>query len=179
MSLLFSALFRFLIAFLPRSKYLLCGCSHHMQWFWNTRKCNPILLPLFLHLLLMKWCEWIPWSLFSECWVLSQLFQLFSSTFVKRFISSSLLSATRLVSSAYLRLLIFLLAILILAYASSSLAFFMIYSVYKLNKQDKSIQLWRTPVPILNQSVVSCPVLTFGETSNPAYDIISLYLDKN
>ena len=40
-----------------------------------------------------------------------------------------------MVSSAYLRLLIFLLAILIPAYASSSLAFHMMYSAYKLNKQ--------------------------------------------
>ena len=44
-------------------------------------------------------------------------------TFIKRLFSSSSLSAIRLVSSAYLRLLIFLPAILILACASSSLAF--------------------------------------------------------
>ena len=35
MSLLFNMLSRFVIAFLPRSKYLLIyGCSHHLQWFW-------------------------------------------------------------------------------------------------------------------------------------------------
>ena len=44
-----------------------------------------------------------------------------------------------MVSSAYLRLLIFLPAILIPAYASSSLAFCMMYSTYKLNKQDDNI----------------------------------------
>ena len=38
-------------------------------------------------------------------------------------------------SPVYLRLLIFLLTILIPAYASSSLAFLMMYSAYKLNKQ--------------------------------------------
>ena len=38
-------------------------------------------------------------------------------------------------SSAYLRLLVFLPAILIPAYASASPAFFMMYSAYKLNKQ--------------------------------------------
>ena len=43
------------------------------------------------------------------------------------------LSAIRVVSSAYLRLLIFLLAILIPA-------FLMMYSAYKLNKQDDNIQ---------------------------------------
>ena len=41
------------------------------------------------------------------------------------------------------------------------------YSAYKLNKQGDNIQPWRTPVPIWNQSVVSCPVLTV--TSWPAY----------
>ena len=43
------------------------------------------------------------------------------------------------VSSAYLRLLIFLLAILIPACASSSPAFRMMYSAYKLNKQGGNI----------------------------------------
>ena len=35
----------------------------------------------------------------------------------------------------------------------------MIYCVYKLNKQGDDIQPWHTAFPILNQSVVSCPVL--------------------
>ena len=46
----------------------------------------------------------------------------------------------RVVSSAYLRLLIFLPAILIPACVSSSPAFLMIYSAYKLNKQGDNIQ---------------------------------------
>ena len=45
----------------------------------------------------------------------------------------------RLVSSAYLRLLIFLPAILIPAYSSSSPAFCMMYSACKLNKQGDNI----------------------------------------
>ena len=57
-------------------------------------------------------------------------FPLSSFTFIKRFFSSSSLSAIRVVSSAYLRLLIFLLAILIPACASSSPAFCMMYSAY-------------------------------------------------
>src|SRR5574341_945116 len=56
------------------------------------------------------------------------------SSFIKRLFSSSSLSAIRVVSSAYLRLLIFLPAILISACASSSPAFLMMYSAYKLNK---------------------------------------------
>ena len=71
---------------------------------------------------------------------------LFSSfTFIKSLFISSSPSAIRVVSSAYLRLLIFLLEMLIPAWASSSLVFFMTYSAYKLNKQGDSTQPWHTP----------------------------------
>ena len=83
--------------------------------------------------------------------------------------SSSLLSAikVKVVLSAYLRLLIFLPAILIAACASSSLAFHMMYSAYKLNKQGDNIHTWHSPFPILNQSIFPCLVLTVA--SWPAY----------
>ena len=68
-------------------------------------------------------------------------------------------NAIRVVSSTYLRLLIFLLAILIPAYASSRPAFCTMYSAYKLNKQGDNIQPWHTPFSIWNHSVVPCPVL--------------------
>ena len=102
-------------------------------------------------------------------WMLSfkPTFSLSSYTFSKRLFSSSSLSAIRVVSSAYLRLLIFFLAILIPACVSSSPAFHMIYSAYKLNKQGDNIQPWCTPFSIWNQSVVPCLVLTVG--SWPAY----------
>jgi len=74
-------------------------------------------------------------------------------TFIKRLFSSSSLSAIRVVSSAYLRLLIFLQAILTPACASSSPAFLMMYSAYKLNKQGDNIQPWHTPCPFWNLSV--------------------------
>ena len=61
-------------------------------------------------------------------------------------------------SSAYLRLLIFLPAILIPTCVSPSPAFLMMYSAYKLNKQGDNIQPWHTPFPIWNQSFVPCPV---------------------
>ena len=57
-------------------------------------------------------------------------FSLSSFTFIKRLFSSSSLSAIRVVSSAYLRLLIFLPEILIPGYESSCLAFHMIYSQF-------------------------------------------------
>jgi len=81
-------------------------------------------------------------------------------TFIKRLFSSSLLSAIRVVSSTYLRLLIFLPAILTPACALSSPAFHMMDSAYKLNKQGDNIQPWRTPFLIWNQCVVPCPILT-------------------
>ena len=102
-------------------------------------------------------------------WMLSfkPTFSLSSFTFIKRLFSSSLLSAIRVVSSAYLRLLIFLPSTLIPACASSSPAFLMMYCACKLNKQGDNIQPWCTPFPIWNQSVVPCPVLTVA--SWPAY----------
>ena len=102
-------------------------------------------------------------------WMLSfkPTFSLSSFTFIKRLLSSSSLSAIRVVSSAYPRLLIFLLAILIPPYASSSPAFLMMYTACKLNKHGDTIQPWRIPFLIWNQSVVPCPVLTVA--SWPAY----------
>ena len=110
---------------------------------------------------------YLPWNDGTKCrilvfWILSfkPAFSLSSFTFTKRLFSSSSFSATRVVSSAYLRLLIFLSAILMPPCDSSSPVFLMIYSAYKLNKQGDNIQPWHTPFPILNQSVVPCPVLT-------------------
>ena len=102
-------------------------------------------------------------------WMLSfkPNFSLSYFIFIKRFFSSSLLSAVRVVSSAYLRLLIFLLGISCPVCASFSPAFHLMYSVYKLNKQGANTQPWRSPFPIWNQSVVQCPVLTIA--SWPAY----------
>ena len=102
-------------------------------------------------------------------WMLSfkPTFSLSSFTFLKKLFSSSSLSAIRVVSSASLSLLIFLPAILIPAHASSSPAFLMMYSAYKLNKQGDNIQLWSTPFPIWNQPVVPCPILTVA--SWPVY----------
>ena len=102
-------------------------------------------------------------------WMLSfkSAFSLCSFTFIERFFSSSSLYAVKVVSCAYLTLLIFLPAILIPICASSSLAFHMMYSKYKFNKQGGDIQPWRTPFPIWNQFVAPCLVLTVA--SWPAY----------
>ena len=122
---------------------------------WHCCHCFPI---------------YFPWSDGTGCHDLPFLnveptFLLSSFTFIKSLCSSSL-SAISMVS-AYLRLLIFLPVILIPACASSSPAFLMMYSAYKLNKQGNSLQPWHTLFPIWNQSVVPCPVLTVA--SWPAY----------
>ena len=72
-------------------------------------------------------------------WMLSfkPAFSLSFFTCIKRYFSSSSLSAVRVVSSVYLGLLIFLPAILIPACDSSSPASRLMYSAYKLNKQVK------------------------------------------
>ena len=102
-------------------------------------------------------------------WMLSfkPAFKLSYFIFIKRFFSSSLLSAIRMVSSTYLRLLMFLPVILIPAYPLSSPAFCMVHSAYKLNNQGDNIQPWCTTFPIWNQSVVLCLFLTVA--SWPTY----------
>ena len=110
---------------------------------------------------------YLPWSDGTRCldlrfWMLSFKpdFSLSSFIFIKRFFSFYSLSAIRVVSSAYLRLLIFFPAILIPASASSSPAFHIMYSAYKLNKQGDNIQPWRSLFPIWNQCIVPYLVLT-------------------
>ena len=138
MSLLFNMLSRLVITFLPRSKRLLISwLQSPYAVILEPAKISLSAFPLFPHLFAMKWWDHMPWSLFSECF--KPTFSLSSFMFIKRLLSSFSLSAIRMVSSTYLRLLIFLPAILIPACASSSPAFLMTYSAYKLNKQDDNI----------------------------------------
>ena len=110
MSLLFSMLSGLVIAFLPRSKHLLISWPQSPSAvILEPKKIKSFTVSMFPYLFAMKW--WMPWSLFFECWVLSQLFHS-SFTFIKRLFSSFLLYAIRVVSSAYLGSLIFLLAIM-------------------------------------------------------------------
>ena len=139
-SLLFNMLSRLVIAFLPRSKHLLI--------LWLQSLSAVILEPKKIKSLTVSI---VSPSIYHEVmgldamilvfWMLSfkPAFALSSFTFIKRLFSSSSLSAIRVASSAYLRLLIFLLAIFIPACASSSLAFCLLYSAFKLNKQGDNI----------------------------------------
>ena len=139
MSLLFNMLSRLVITFLPRSKHLL------ISWLQSPSavileprkiKSASTVSPAICHKVMG------PDAMIFVFWMLSfkPTFSLSSFTFIKKLFNSSLLSAIRVVSSAYLRLLIFLLAILIPAYASSSPAFLMMHSAYKLNNQGDNIQ---------------------------------------
>ena len=121
MSLLFNMLSRLVITFLPRSKSLLISwvLSPSAVILEPKKIKSDTTSPLFPHLFAMKWWDQMPWSLFSECWVLSQLFHS-TLSLSSRLFSSSSLSAIRVVSSAYLRLLIFLPVNMIPACASSS-----------------------------------------------------------
>ena len=83
-----------------------------------------------------------------------------SFTLIKKLFSSSSLSAIRVLLSAYLKLLIFLQKILIPACNSSSPAFLMMRSAYRLNKQGDSRQPCHTPFSIINQTVVPYRVQT-------------------
>ena len=135
--------------------------------FWGPRKRSLLLFPLFPHLFTLKRWDWM--VMIFMFWMLSfkSAFSLSSFTSFKSLFSSSLLFAIRVVSSAYLRLLISLAAILIPTWASSSPAFLVMYSAHKLNRQGDNIQPWPTPFPVWDQSAVSCAVLTVAPW--PAY----------
>ena len=75
MSLLFNMLSRLVIPFLPRSKHLLISWLQSPSTvILELKKWSLTLFPLFPHLFPMEWWDQMPWSSFSECWALSQLF---------------------------------------------------------------------------------------------------------
>ena len=144
MSLLFNMLSRLVITFLPRSKGFLvswlqspsavilehptpqkkiCHCFHFFPSICHEVMGLDAIIFFFFFLILS----------------FKPAFSLSSSTLIKRLLSSFTLSAIRVVSSAYLMSLTFLLAILIPGCDSHSLAFCVMYSVCELNKQDDNI----------------------------------------
>ena len=130
MSLLFNKLSRFVIAFLPRSRCLLISwLQSPYAVIWEPKKVNSVTVSIVSPFV----CHEVmgPDAIIFAFWMLSfkTAFTLPSFTFIKRLFSSSLLSTIRVVSSAYLRLLIFLPEILIPVCASSSPAFHMISQI--------------------------------------------------
>ena len=129
MSLLFNMLSNFAMAFLPRSKCLLIS--------WLKSQSAVILEPkkkksLTVSIVSPCICPELmgPDAMIFVFWMLSfkLAFWLSSFTFIKRLYSSSSLSHIRLLSSSYMRLLMFLLAILIPACVSCSPEFCIMYS---------------------------------------------------
>ena len=135
MPLLFNLLSRCIIAFLLKSKHLL------ISWLQSP---SAVILepkkikPLTVSIISPNICHEVmgPDAMIFIFQMLSfkPTFSLSSFTFIKRLFSSSLHSAIRVVSSQYLRLLIFLLGILIPAYALSSPEFHRLYCACKLMK---------------------------------------------
>ena len=121
MSLLFNVLSRLVITFLPRSKHLLIS--------WLQSPSAVILEPPKINSATVSTASSSIYHevmgpdamiLVNRMLSFKSTFSLSSFTFIKRLFSSSLLSAIRLISSTYLRLLIFLPAILIPVCASSA-----------------------------------------------------------
>ena len=112
MSLLFNTLSRFVIAFLLRNKHLLISwLQSPSAVILESKKIKSVTVSIVSPSICHEVMGLDAWSSCFGCWVLSQCFH--SLTFIKRLFSSSLFSAITVVSSAYLRLLMFLLGILI------------------------------------------------------------------
>ena len=161
MFLLFNTLSRFVIAFLPRSSRLLVSWLQSPSTVsLEPKKRKSVTASSFSlsigHEVMGLEVMILVLLIFSFKLAIS----LFSFTLIKRFFSSSSLSAIRVVSSTYLKLLMFLLPVLIQACNSSSPAFLMMFSAYKFNKQGDNKQPCCTPFSILNLSVVPYRVLT-------------------
>ena len=168
------------ITFLPRSKRLLISwLQSPSAVILESRKIKSVTVstvsPSIFHEVMG------PDAMILVFWILSfkPTFSLSSFTFIKRFFSSYLLSAIRVVSCTYLKLLIFLLAILIPACASSSPAFLIMYSAYKLNEQGDNIQPWHLTYsfPALepvccSMSSSNCCFLTCTEISQEAGQVL-------
>ena len=165
MSLLFNTLFRFVIAFLPRSNHLLISWQQSpsaviLEPKKRKSATTSTFPPSICHAVMGLDAMILVFLIFSFKPALS----LSSFTLIKRLFSSTS-HAIKVASSAYLRLLMSLSSILILACNSSSPAFLMMCSAYRLNKQGENKQPCCTPFLIWNQSVVPYRVLTVASWS--------------
>ena len=141
---------KFVTAFLPRSKCLLISwLQSSSAVILEPKKIKSVTVSTFPPSIDHEMMG--PDAMNLVFWLLSfkSSFSLSSYPFIRKFFSSSSLSAIRVVSSAYLKLLISLPTILIPACDSSTLAFHVMYSAYKLNKPGDNIQPCRTPFPNL------------------------------
>jgi len=187
MSLLFNMLSRFIIAFLPRLQSI-------SAVILQPKKIKPVTASTFSPSICHEIMGLDAMILVFWCWVSSQFFH---SPFLPlsrgSLVPSSSLSAIRVVSSTYLRLFIFLLVILILAYDSFSPAFLMMYSAYKLNKQSdnfpqfvgihtvKGISVGNEADVFLECPCFLCDPMNFGNliSGSSTFSKWSLYIVRN
>ena len=132
---------KLVIAFLPKSKCLLISWLQSLSAvILEPKKVESVTVPIVSSSICLEVMGSDAMIFIFQMLSFNSPFSLSSFTFIKKCFSSFSLSAIRVVSSANLRLLIFLLVILILAYASFSLVCCMMYSAYKLNKLGDHIQ---------------------------------------
>ena len=68
----FNMLSMFVIAFLPRNRrFLISWLQSPSAVILEPKKRKSVTASTFPHLFAMKWWDWMPWSQFFECWVLS------------------------------------------------------------------------------------------------------------
>ena len=150
-------------------------------------------------LIYLPWSDGTGWSLcFEYCF--KPAFSLYIFTLIKKLFRPSLLSPIKVVSSAgtiwgwchHLMLLIFFPVILIPACNTSSLAFCMMYSEYKLNKLSDNIQSFHFPCHVTcfnewrnrfkktwNQIALDCYHIRTWKEIVFIFILISLFGDKN
>ena len=149
MSLIFNMLLRFVIAFLPRREHLFISwLQSPSAMILEPKKIKSVIVSTFSPFI----CHEVmgPGAMILVFWMLhfKPVFSLSCYTFIKGLFSFSLLSAIRVVSSAYLRLLIFLFAILIPACDSSSSTFCIMYSEYKFKESSVTIYSLDKPLSL-------------------------------
>ena len=123
MPLLFSMVSRLVLAFLPRSKHLLISWQSLSAVILEPKKVKSVTASTFSASICHEVMGPDATVLVFQMLNFKAAFSFSSFTLSKRLFNPSSLSAIRLLSSTYLRLLIFLPAVLILACDSSSLAF--------------------------------------------------------
>ena len=125
MSLLVNMVSRSVIAFLPRSRHLLISwLQSPSAVILEPKKIKSLTVSIVSKSICHEVMEPDAMILVFSMLSFKPTFSLSVFTFIKRLFSFSLLSVIRVVSSAYLRLLIFLPTILISVCASSSTVFF-------------------------------------------------------
>ena len=139
MTLLFNTLSKFIRAFLQRSRHLLSFMA--IVTVPSVLEAKKIKSVVAFSFSLSTYHEVMGLVMILVFGMLNfkLAFSISSFILIKRHFSSSSFSAFRVVLFAYLRLLIFLPAILIPACDAFSLAFHMMYSASKLSHQDENI----------------------------------------